>query len=112
MSSYEEHIQAEALLRSLQVRDRIDADWKKTAQKLKDALEDHIHDEETKVFMVAQQMFTAKEAEMLGTAFVQMKPGVQKEGILKTTFDLLVNLMPPRLSPTLREEGFEPRPPL
>ena len=112
MESYEEHIEAESLLRGLQLRDKVDMEWRNTAQKLKDALEDHIHDEETKLFALAQQLLTAREAEMLGNAFVQLKPSVQKEGFVKTTFDLLVNLMPPRLAPVLRREGFEPRSPL
>jgi len=109
MGSYEEHIEAESLLRGLQLRDKVDMEWRNTAQKLKDALEDHIDEEESKLFALAQQLLTAREAEMLGHAFVQLKPSVQKEGFVKTTFDLLVNLMPPRLAPVLRREGFEPR---
>jgi hemerythrin-like domain-containing protein len=108
MDSYEEHIAIEALLRSLQVRDKIDTDWRKTAQKLKDSVEEHLQEEETKIFNTARHLFTDNEAEMLGTAFVQMKQGVQKDGIVKNTFNLLMNLMPPRIAPLMKNHGFEP----
>ena len=74
MGGFEDHVGAEALLRSLQVRDKIDTEWRETAQKLKDALDKHVNEEETKIFNIAQRLFTDEEAETLGEAFVKMKP--------------------------------------
>jgi hemerythrin superfamily protein len=45
MHSYQEHLEAETLLRSLQVADRVDAGWLKMANSLKTALEHHISEE-------------------------------------------------------------------
>src|SRR5690606_24934118 len=49
-----EHLNAETLLRTLQVKDKFDADWKKTAESLKDALEHHIEEEEGEIFAMAR----------------------------------------------------------
>src|SRR5690349_8064424 len=37
--AYREHIEAESMLKTLQLKDKVNMDWKKTARKLKDALE-------------------------------------------------------------------------
>ncbi|NJM10272.1 MAG: hemerythrin domain-containing protein, partial [Bdellovibrionaceae bacterium] len=46
---YEEHMEAEALLRTLQAADKIDVDSRKIAQKLKTVVEHHIREEEEKI---------------------------------------------------------------
>jgi len=108
MHSYQEHMEAETLLRTLQVKDKIDVDWKTTAQKLKKALEHHIHEEEGKIFTVARQLFTEEEARMMGEAFEQLKPEVKEEGFLRTTLDMVANLMPPRFAASIRTMGINP----
>lgn len=62
------------------------------------ALEHHIQEEEGKIFVLARSILTDHEAEQIGRAFVALKPKIREEGIMKTTFDLIVNLMPPRFS--------------
>ena len=96
MHAYQEHVMAETALKTLQVKDKIDANWKKTAQKLKDDLEHHIQEEEGRIFTVAQQVFTSEEAEQFGRAFEEMKPKIREQSFMGTTMDLIVNLMPPR----------------
>ena len=58
MHSYKEHMETEVLLRMLQVRDKVDMEWKETAQKLKDSLEHHIAEEEGKLFVRAGLFFS------------------------------------------------------
>ncbi|MEZ0390840.1 MAG: hemerythrin domain-containing protein [Pseudobdellovibrionaceae bacterium] len=108
MHGYQEHMEAEALLRTLQAKDKIDADWKATAQKLKKALEHHIQEEEGKIFTVARQLFTDDEARMMAEAFEQLKPEVKEEGFLRTTLDMVANLMPPRFAASVRTFGLNP----
>lgn len=105
--SFQEHLEAEALLRTLQMKSKIDADWRTTAQKLKDALLHHIREEETSVFAAAREYLTEREAEMMGAAFERMKPEIRRENILQTTVDLIANLMPPRFAGVFRDRTFE-----
>ncbi len=109
LHGFEEHIEAEALLRTLQAKDKIDADWKATAKKLKTALEHHISEEEGRIFNVAQQLFTQEEAQMMGQAFEQLKPEVREEGFLRHTLDMVANIMPPRFAASLRTFNLNPR---
>jgi len=97
MHGYQDHMEAEALLRSLQVQDKIDVKWRQTAMKLKSSLEDHIAEEEGEMFAAARALFTKDEAVAMGEAFEQMKPEIKSEGIGMTTIEMLKNLMPPRL---------------
>lgn len=96
--SYTEHIEAEVLLRTLQVAGSIDAGWKATAEKLKEALTHHIREEETEVFNAAKQLFTDEEAEMMSEAFDEVKAKVRDQGFMGTTRDLVMNMLPPRIS--------------
>lgn len=102
MHSYREHMEAESLLRMLQVKDKADFDWKETAIKLKDSLEHHIEEEENTIFAVARSIFTPQEAAMMTDAFEQLKAEVGKEGFMKTSFDMVVNLLPPRFVDKIR----------
>lgn len=95
MHSFKEHMEAEALLRTLQVKDRMDFDWKSTARKLQEALLNHIQEEESVVFSQARKMFSTEEAIKMGEAFEKMKKEIQGRGFMKNTFDLVKNLMPP-----------------
>jgi hemerythrin-like domain-containing protein len=101
MHSYAEHIAAEALLRTLQVEGKLNTGWKTTAKKLKDALSHHIAEEESYVFALAQKIFTDEEAVKIGEAFQKMKPKVKEEGFMKTSLDLVANLLPTRFHKTV-----------
>ncbi len=102
MHGYTEHMEAEALLRTLQVAEKIDMGWKQTATKLKDALEHHIEEEESEIFATARELFTNEEAEMMGDAFERIKPQIRDESFVKTSMEMVLNLMPPRLVNKLR----------
>jgi len=101
---YQEHMEAETLLRTLQAMEGVNADWTKTAQKLKDAVEHHIEEEEGEIFDAAKQLLAVEEAEMMAQAFEQMKPEVREGGFMQNTLDLIANVMPQRFSAPLR--GF------
>lgn len=99
---YEEHIEAEALLRILEAAERIDVEFISTARKLKEALAHHIREEESRIIPVAKHLFTDEEAVVMAEAFEQMKPQVLDEGILQSTLDMIANMMPTRLAAPLR----------
>lgn len=98
MHAFKEHMEAEALLRMLQTKDKVNFDWKKTAIKLKEELEHHIKEEETKVFAMAKSIISEAEADQIGKAFTQVKGEFKKQGALKNTADMLLNLLPPRFA--------------
>lgn len=108
MHSYEEHMMAETLLRTLQIADKIDMGWKETANKLRESLNHHIQEEESKLFSVAKEMFTEEEAVMMAEAFEELKPEIKKQGFVKTTVDLVANLLPPRIAAKLKTYKGEP----
>jgi hemerythrin-like domain-containing protein len=102
MHGYAEHMEAETLLRTLQVTGKVDAGWRTVAEKLRDALAHHIEEEETEIFDAAKQVLAAEEAEMIGKAFVEMKPEIREQGLMGTTVDMVANLMPQRFVNSLR----------
>lgn len=105
MHSFKEHMEAETLLRGLQFKEGVKMDWKSTAIKLKDALEHHMKEEEGKIFSEAKKIFSEEDARMMGDAFVSMKAQVSKQGLMKNSFDMIVNLMPPRFVEKMRNLG-------
>ncbi len=102
---YKEHMEAEGILRKLQVEGRVGAEWRSTVQQLRDALSHHIKEEEGEIFSVAKKHLTEDEAEMMCEAFERLKPEVKDEGVLKTSVDLIANMMPPRFSSAIRDQG-------
>lgn len=106
---YQEHLEAETLLRTLQVMDKMNLEWKKTAEKLRDAILHHVEEEESTIFAEARAAFTKEEAESICEAFLNLKPKIEQEGFVKTTVDMIVNMMPPRLTDKLRNWGGETR---
>jgi hypothetical protein len=104
--SYEEHIEAEAMLTALYMESEIDASWTKDAIQLKTSLEHHISEEEGRVFELAQRVFSAEEAEDFAVAFEAMKAEVKEQGFLGTTFDLFINLLPPRVANSINKNKF------
>lgn len=107
--AYVEHMQAEAKLRMLQGKEKMDLNWRETAKDLREALIHHIREEEGPVFATAKFIFTPEEADMMGTAFEQLKPEIRDEGMMRTTLELITNLMPRRLVPALRSINLESR---
>lgn len=107
---YQEHLEAETLLRGIQVMDKMNLTWKATAKKLRKVLLQHFQHEEAEIFREARVAFTDDEADAMGDAFEQLKPKIEQEGFVKTTVDMVINMMPPRLSDKLRSFGGEARP--
>lgn len=96
-------MEAESLLRKLQVLETIDGDWQKAANDLKTAVEHHIREEEGRIFSAAKQLFTDQEAEMMSEAFEELKPQVREgDSFVQNTLDLIANLMPPRFAAPMR----------
>jgi len=106
---YEEHMMAETLLRSLQAADKIDAGWTVIANKLRDALNHHIEEEESEMIPAAKQLFTREEAVVMADVFEKMKPEVREEGFMQTTLDMVANMMPTRLAASLRTFTMNPK---
>ncbi len=106
---FQEHLEAETLLRTLQVMDKLNLEWKPIAKKLREAILHHVKEEENEIFAEARAAFTAEEAEAMGEAFEQLKPKIEQEGFVKNTVDMVINMMPPRLADKIRSIG-ESRP--
>lgn len=103
MHGYTEHVEAETILRMLQAQAKTGLGWRATAEKLREALSHHIEEEESEIFSIARRLFTEDEAEMMGEAFEKMKPEIREEGVMKTTLDMVANLMPPRMKGSIQE---------
>jgi hypothetical protein len=106
---FQEHLEAETLLRTLQVMDKMNVEWKATAEKLRDAIYHHVEEEESEIFSEARAAFTKEEAVAMCEAFEQLKPKIEQEGFVKNTVDMVINMMPPRLADKIRNIG-ESRP--
>ncbi len=102
MHGYAEHLEAEGMFRALQAMDKLDTSWKSTAQKLKQSIEHHIREEENEMFNAAKQLFTEEEAVAMAETFEAMKPKIKEQGLMKTTLEMVANLMPPRFSEKFR----------
>lgn len=107
--AYGEHVEAEAKLRALQAKDKLNMDCRELARDLRSALAHHIHEEEGPIFSIAQQLFTKQEADMMEQAFEQLKPEIKEEGLLQTSLELVTNLMPKRFVPALRSINLDSR---
>lgn len=103
MHGYREHLEAETLLRTLQLLDATNLSWKETAYKLKESLEHHIEEEEGEMFAAAQGLFTAEEAVVLDEVFKKMKPEIKEEGLMMNTLEMVKNMMPPRLTDAISD---------
>jgi hemerythrin superfamily protein len=98
---YMEHAEAEGLLRALQMEVKTDMHFHKTAVQLQETLLHHIHDEEDQMFSAAREVFSDEEARMMVQPFQALKGKAKDEGFLKTSLELVANMMPPRLSAAL-----------
>lgn len=100
--NYQDHVEIETLLRTLQLMDRLNMDWKMTAERLYQSFLKHMLYEETEFFIDARELFTKDEQDDLGDAFEQLKLKIEKDSLLSNTFDAVVNLVPPRLADKIR----------
>lgn len=98
--AYQEHVEAETLLRSLQVTGAVGVSWVTGAKKLQEALEHHIAEEEDKVFNAAKQLFIEEEVVAMAEVFNKMKPLIKKQSLAGTSLDMLVNMMPSKMRET------------
>ena len=99
---YMEHMEAEAMLRTLQAIDLVDVKWTALAQKFKDGIEHHIKEEESDIFSAARLVLAEEEAEMMAEAFEELNPQIREGSFVQTTMDLVANLMPSRFAAPLR----------
>lgn len=107
MHAYKEHMEAEGVLRKLQLKEVTGTDWTTAAGDLQTALLHHISEEENDLFEVARQMFSEEEAEQMGEAFLELQEKIRDQGAIKNSFDMIVNLMPPRFIDKLRNLGSD-----
>ena len=98
LHGYKEHIAAEAILHTLLLREKTNLKWKASARKLRDALSHHIQEEESTIFSLARNVLSDEDAEKIGAAFERMKPEIKEENGMKTTLELVRNLIPPKLN--------------
>lgn len=110
--SYGEHAMAETEIRTLSAAKLLDANWTTLVEKFRKDLLHHIKEEESRVFDAARKVIDDKEATQLGAAFVALKAQMAKDGdsMLASTVDLVINLLPPRLSESLRAHAKAGRP--
>lgn len=106
---YWEHVEVETLLHALRVKDKLNVDWLSTAMKLKDAVERHVKEEESKIFPLAKRYFTKQEINKLGKAFMKLKPQIKEEGTLQTSVEMLTNVMPQRFVPESKSLNLHSR---
>lgn len=105
---FQEHFEAESALRTLHAKEEIDIEWLLLAGKFKSLTDSHIEEEETEMFEFAKKLISDLDAEMMATAFEQLKPKVHKDGWLKDALDLASKLMPPRYAAALRTFTLKP----
>ena len=105
---YHEHIEAESLLRTLIGKDVIDSEWKMLARRFQKITEEHVQEEEEEIFATAKHLLSDLESEMMARTFEELKPLVQKEGWVKDTLDLVVQIVPPKYAATLRTIALRP----
>ncbi|HLT22610.1 MAG TPA: hemerythrin domain-containing protein [Bacteriovoracaceae bacterium] len=107
MHGYKEHMEAEGVLRKLQLKEVTGTDWTTAAKDLEEALLHHIQEEETDIFDHARQIFSEEEARQMGEAFLELQEKIRDQGAFKNSFDMVVNLMPPRFVEKIRNLGSD-----
>jgi hypothetical protein len=95
--NYREHVEAEDLLRILQLRMDIDSNWKDISHRLKRIIDDQANRDEEVLFKLGKTNLSEEEADALGEAFAKMKSAIQKKGFSKENFDAVMAELPPPL---------------
>jgi hemerythrin superfamily protein len=107
--SYGEHMEVEALLRSLHMAEEIDVDWRSLASQLQNSLLHHIDEEENRILPIAEQLFSEEEADRMATSFFEIKKQMREGSMVQATLDLVASLLPVRLAAPLRSLHLNPR---
>ena len=84
-SAFKQHREAEKQLRTLLIKDDIDADWRQPAENLRDILAQHIREEEMQLFPLARQIFSNEECSRMSGAFVELKGEIRDGSIMAPT---------------------------
>lgn len=100
--SFNEHMQAEVLLRTMRGLEKINIEWTAAAKKLRETIFHHISEEEGKVFDQARQILLAEEAKQLGLAFEEAKRQASQQSGMKNTVDMVANMLPKNLGDRIR----------
>lgn len=72
-TAFQEHEEAQEILDDLAAMDKDSDDFLERLEELSDALEQHIHEEETEIFPKAQKALQAEGAEKLGAEYSEFK---------------------------------------
>lgn len=96
-----EHVEIETALWILQAVDRVGANWKPMARKLSALVDSHLKEEELKIFPLAKRLFGQREANKMGKAFRGIRPALEQRGELRSTVEMMLNLLPPRVASIL-----------
>lgn len=96
-----EHIEIETTLLALQAVERVGANWKPLARRLNELVDNHVKVEELKVFGIAKEVFSQQEANKMGQVFNNLRPRLEQRGELRSTVEMLVNLLPPKVAQAL-----------
>ena len=103
MNAYHEHAGIDVYLRALRIKEDSNLEWKETAELLQTTIVKHFEREEDVIFKEAAILFDTDEVEAMGAAFEELKARYEEEGVVKTSADLIVNLLPPHLVERIRD---------
>lgn len=95
---YEEHSTAESVLRELRNINPSDERWLAKLGVLKETLDHHIDEEETRLFAMARQVLAPEEAEMMAEAFRHLKKEVKNGSLLQGALEAVASSMPARFA--------------
>ncbi|MES2856672.1 MAG: hemerythrin domain-containing protein [Bdellovibrionota bacterium] len=102
---FKEHAETEAMLYALETMDTLHVDFKALAQKLHDSLVHHVEEEETDLFPQFKEIFSMSESELMAEEFNELKPKIREQNALKSSIDLVGNLISPAVSQLLKDKA-------
>lgn len=73
--AYKEHNEAKALISEMEDMDERDENWIAKLTELKQSVDHHIEEEESKVFERARNVLSQKQAEEIGQQYIEFKRG-------------------------------------
>lgn len=101
-NGFQDHIQAEILIKALKAKIDLDAEWKVLVHKLHETIETHVEKEETEVFGAARTFLTDDEARSLASSFERFKPVSKLSNWIEDTLSRFVHLLEPHRAARLR----------
>jgi hemerythrin superfamily protein len=102
---FKEHAESEAILIALEAMDTLNVEWTAVAQKLHDALDHHMSEEERDLFPQAKAAFTNEQVTAMATDFKTMKPKFREQNAFTNSLELVGNLLPTEITDRLRSTG-------